>query len=35
MNIQTGPFNNNEHENVTRQLQENKTPGPDGITPEV
>ena len=35
MNIQTDPLNNDEHENGTRQLQENKAPGPDGITPEV
>ena len=35
MNIQTDPLNNDEHENSTRQLQENKALGPDGITPEV
>ena len=35
MNIQTDPLNKDEHENGTRQLQENKAPGPDGITPEV
>ena len=35
MNIQRGPLNNAEHESGTRQLQENKAPDPDGITPEV
>ena len=34
MNIQTGPFNNGEYENVRKQIKEKKAPAV-GTTPEV
>ena len=35
LNIKSGPFTNSEHENVRKQIKENKAIGPDGISPEV
>ena len=35
MNIQTGPFNNGEYENLRKQIKEKKAPGSVGTTSEV